>query len=117
VSYARFDQKWNDSFYESMRDLRARLGEVLEDTENTDIACVETDSAFELRLFHMLNKYLADDAYNAAPADFDRHIVIYGNPSQGFQVAGPFVDWDAAQDFAGGFDDTEWWVNKLAEIA
>lgn len=109
------DEKLTGNIKELMLDLRAALSVMLQDDESGNVVCVETDRVKELRLFYALNAYLADDVYDPAPADFDRHIVIYGNPAQGFQVAGPFVDWESAQDFAGGFDDTDWWANKLTE--
>lgn len=41
------------------------------------------------------------------------HIVMVGNPVDGFRFFGPFKTWEHANDFAAQGIDSEWWIVKL----
>ncbi|WP_310530753.1 hypothetical protein [Novosphingobium sp.] len=41
------------------------------------------------------------------------HIVIIGNPVDGFTHYGPFADWEAATDWVESLSDCDWWIAPL----
>ena len=45
-----------------------------------------------------------------------KHIIVYGNPVDGFSFIGPFDDHESAHEFAEEYKGgVEWWVLTLEE--
>jgi len=46
------------------------------------------------------------------PSDEYFHIVVIGNPSDGFRFVGPFKDQEAQAEYVASIDD-DWWFTSL----
>ena len=45
----------------------------------------------------------------------EQYVILAGNPIEGFEVIGPFIDWDTATEYAVNNIITDSWLMSLQE--
>lgn len=43
----------------------------------------------------------------------DAHVIVVGNPADGFSFIGPFYDADSIEEYSFKLKDEEWWLVDL----
>ena len=45
----------------------------------------------------------------------EQYVIVAGNPIEGFEVIGPFIDWDTAAEYTVNNIITDSWLTSLNE--